>query len=63
MYKRQALDVTYYHEVPEPAPAPEPEPEQPFDVIPYVVGAGATGAVLIAVAVVWSCLLYTSRCV
>ena len=47
-----ALDVTYYHEVPEPAPAPEPEPEQPFDVIPYVVGAGATGAVLIAVAVV-----------
>ncbi|MFQ8867332.1 MAG: hypothetical protein ACLR67_03435 [Eggerthella lenta] len=48
-----ALDVTYYHEVPEPAPAPEPEPEQPFDVIPYVVGAGATGAVLIAVAVVW----------
>lgn len=51
--RRMALDVTYYHEVPEPAPAPEPEPEQPFDVIPYVVGAGATGAVLIAVAVVW----------
>ena len=51
--RRMALDVTYYHEVPEPAHAPEPEPEQPFDVIPYVVGAGATGAVLIAVAVVW----------
>ena len=51
--RRMALDVTYYHEVPEPATAPEPEPEQPFDVIPYVVGAGATGAVLIAVAVVW----------
>ncbi|EGC88174.1 hypothetical protein [Eggerthella sp. HGA1] len=54
---RMALDVTYFHEDPPApeaaAPAPEPEPEQRFDALPYVVGAGAAGAVLIAVAVVW----------
>ena len=52
--RRMALDVTYSREIPPaPAPAPEPEPEQRFDVLPYVAGAGAAGAVLIAVAVVW----------